>query len=157
RRQLVAHLAEGRGVHRRQRLTGELVHERVDPRIRRLHRERPELVVAAPGPGRDGRGHEPGEDDPRPVGADKLLDGADDLGEPGREPGAVALAEHALHVNDDERRRPLRRRVCRAGHRWAAAGASGGAPSWTRTADRPYAHCATNPSTRATSTPRLAN
>ena len=155
--QLVAHLAEGRGVHRRERLTGELVHELVDPRIRRLQRERPELVVAAPRPGRDGRSHEPGEDDVRPVGGDEPLDGAHDLGEPGREPGAVALAEHPLHVDDHERRLPLRRRACRAGHHWAAAGSSGGAPSWARTADRPYTHCATNPSTRATSTPRLAN
>ena len=156
RAQLVAHLAEGRGLHRRVRLAGELVHELVDPRIRRLQRERPELVVAAPRPGGDGGSHEPGEDDVRAVGVDKPLDGAHHLGEPRCEPRAVALAEHPLHVDDHERRRPLRRARL-AGHRWAAAGSSGGAPSWTRTPARPYIHCATNPSTSATSTPRLAN
>src|SRR5713226_9726721 len=46
-------LVERRGVQRRAGLAGELVRELIDPRVRRLQRERPLVVVLPPCPLRD--------------------------------------------------------------------------------------------------------
>src|SRR5262249_23583717 len=72
-RQIRAPLAERGRVQRRPRLTGELVHEFIDPRVRWLQRERPLGVVRAPCPLRDLRGHEPGEGHPGPERLDQAL------------------------------------------------------------------------------------
>src|SRR5262249_29430810 len=103
--------------------------------------------------------HEPGEGHPGPERLDQALDRAHDLGEPRGQPGTVRLGEHPLHVDDRQPGRSPRSAGPwdrRARHTWAAAGSSGAA-SGARTAERPKAQVATNPSTSATRTPRLAN
>src|SRR5216683_343869 len=85
----------------------EVVDELVDPRVRWLQRERPQVVVALPRARGNRRGDEPGEGDPGPERLDQLADRADDLAEPRGQPGAAGLGEHPLHVDD---RQPPRRR-----------------------------------------------
>src|SRR5215467_5087069 len=159
-RQVRAPLAERGRVQGRSRLAGELVHELIHPRVRRLKRERPLGVVRAPSPIRNLRSHEPGKGHPGPERLDQALDRAHDLSESRGQPRTVRLGEHSLHVDDRQpgRRFPgaTGRGDRRARHTWAAAGSSGAA-SCARTAERAKAQVTMNPMASATRTPRLAN